>query len=153
MCIKTMVRLQKDIKELKACGLNGISLQQSDDSGSIIVQFTEMIPFAPALFRISVPRYYPHNHPIVFCITEGFPCPFISPTGEITHPRLREDWSAVGTLLTVIETLQSIRLMRHNTFCVDHSSSGHSILEEIHDAPKEAYAINMAEGILPGEES
>jgi ubiquitin-protein ligase len=117
------------------------------------VQFTEMIPFAPALFRISVPRYYPHNHPIVFCITEGFPCPFISPTGEITHPRLREDWSAVGTLLTVIETLQSIRLMRHNTFCADHSSSGHSILEEIHDAPKEAYAINMAEGILPGEES
>ena len=107
-------RLQKDLKEVQRSGLIGISLQYPDEFGGVTIEFFDVIPFAPSRFRVSVPRYYPHNHPIVFSLNEGYSCPFILSSGEIVHSSLREEWSAIGTLMTVIDVLQSIRLMFHN---------------------------------------
>jgi ubiquitin-protein ligase len=151
-----LVRLQKDLKELEASGLNGVSFQCADDSGTVIVQFADVIPFAPVTFKISVPRYYPHNPPIIFCVSNGFPCPFILPTGEIVHPGLREEWSAIRTLRTVIDILQSIRLICHNNFQTEYINAGLCcVTSDLNgmDEIKESNEICMAEVMLPGEES
>lgn len=109
-------RLQKDLKEFQFRGIDGVTFQYPDEPGSIIVEFTDLIPFTPSLFSVRVPRYYPHNHPIVFCLNEGFSCPFILASGEIVHKGLDVDWSAIGTLGTIIDILNSIRMMFHNTY-------------------------------------
>lgn len=135
--------------------LSGISLEYPDDTGSVIVHYSDSIPFAPATFRISVPRYYPHNSPIVYCVDRGFTCPFILPTGELIHPSLREEWSAIGTLRTIIEVIQNVRLMFHNTFQVEYSSGGsclNSLSGEMNEI-KDSNEICMGEIIIIDEKS
>ena len=125
-----------------------------DETGSVTIEFLDSICCAPSLFRISVPRYYPHNHPVVFCLNEGFVCPFILPTGKITHSSICEDWSAIGTLGTVIDILQSIRLMFHNTVTSDFAPRGNcvDISDELTEDIKHSHGIYLAETILSGQQ-
>ena len=101
-----------------------------------------------------MPRYYPHNHPIVFCLNGGFSCPFILPTGEITHSSIREEWSAIGTLGTVVDILQSIRLMFHNTTPPEltHGGSCLDISDEIVEDMKHDHGVYLAETIISGQQ-
>ena len=146
-------RLQKDLHELQLCGIHGFSILYPDETGSVTVEFLEAIPFAPSIFRISVPRYYPHNHPIIFCLNEGNPSQFILQSGEIIHSSLREEWSAIGTLSTVIDILQSIRLRVHSTLPSDfvNVSSRSSFSHEITEM-KGNHEIYMTESIIPDEQ-
>ena len=111
----------------EVCARTDISLHYPEESGSIILAFAinPLLPYIPTTFRVSVPRFYPHNSPIVHCLDEGystrgnFACPYILPSGEIMHDGLGESWSAIGSLATVIDILQNIRvLVQQNPQCV-----------------------------------
>ena len=132
--------MQKDLKELY--GRNDVSFQYPEEPGSVIISFVTdpLLPFIPTIFRVNIPRFYPHNAPEVYCLDEEyssrgrFTCPYIlSTTGEISHDGLGESWSAIGSLTTVIEILQNIRIMiqqnpqlrLQSSPTSFHASSGH----------------------------
>ena len=144
--------MQKDLKELY--GRNDVSFQYPEEPGSVIISFVTdpLLPFIPTIFRVNIPRFYPHNAPEVYCLDEEyssrgrFMCPYIlSTTGEISHDGLGESWSAIGSLTTVIEILQNIRIMIQqnpqiravqsstpSVLSSFHSSSGHISNSDIH---------------------
>ena len=143
--------MQKDLKELY--GRNDVSFQYPEEPGSVIISFLTdpLLPFIPTIFRVNIPRFYPHNSPEVYCLDEEyscrgrFMCPYIlSTTGEISHDGLGESWSAIGSLTTVIEILQNIRIMIQQNPLVRpvqspapsilsfHSSNSHTSSSGIH---------------------
>ena len=96
------LRLQKDMKEMS--GRTDVNFQYPEEPGSVVLIFPThpLYLHIPAVFRVSVPRFYPHNAPNVHCLDEKFSaagsvtCSYILPTGELLHEGLGEAWSAIG---------------------------------------------------------
>lgn len=63
----------------------------------------------PSRFALTIGRYYPHERPLVYCLDEGYTCQLIAEDGEVLHRRLWEDWSAIDSLKTVIDSVQEVR--------------------------------------------
>jgi ubiquitin-protein ligase len=113
-CTPGEIRLGKDIKELK--DLEGIHIELTENPASVIIIFDPMGHsinsfdcIVPSRFRIEVSRYYPHTHPKVTCLDTGCQNLFIANSGLVTHVQLTENWSPIGSLLTVIDVLRGIR--------------------------------------------
>ena len=96
------LRLQKDMKELS--GRTDVQFHYPEEPGSVVLTFQShpLYLYVPAVFRVNVPRFYPHNAPTVQCLDEEYSatgtvtCPYILPTGELLHEGLGEAWSAIG---------------------------------------------------------
>jgi hypothetical protein len=71
-----------------------------------------LVEALPTRFLIRVPRFYPHNGPVVQCLDSScYPNDFFDENGHSSHPLFSSDWSAIYSLSTVIETLRKIRLV------------------------------------------
>lgn len=63
----------------------------------------------PCRFMVRVSKYYPHARPVVTCLEPQYRCAAIAPDGEVLSPLLREHWSAVNSLKTVVQILSRMR--------------------------------------------
>lgn len=66
----------------------------------------------PYEFIFTITRYYPHAAPTILCVqsTPGqYACDYILRDGTVRHPSLGDNWSAIGSLATVVDVLESIR--------------------------------------------
>ena len=97
----------KDVKETSE--LNGIWVEFADVPSSVVVRFLN-VSTGPSVFLVTVPRYYPHNAPMVRCLEDGFSSDFFRASGEVVHHKLDSDWFATSSLVTVIDILKEIRL-------------------------------------------
>ena len=97
----------KDLKETS--DLDGIWVEFADIPSSVIVRFLNA-SYGPSIFLVTVPRYYPHNAPLVRCLEGGFTCDHFNASGEVIHQKLNTDWFATSSLITVITILEEIRL-------------------------------------------
>jgi len=103
------LRLRNDIKE--ATILEDVSIEQTETPSVAIITFKPPLPGIPNRYIVSVPKFYPHNPPIVRCADPGFEkvSRFWDSAGQVTHPGLTSDWTAMNSLQTVILTLRLIR--------------------------------------------
>jgi hypothetical protein len=106
--------LQKDIQDI--VGLEDISIIETDSFSSVIIHFISDEPNLPNNFLITISRYYPHSCPVIRCLNIRFPCEYISVDGIIEHPSLGDNWTAIGSLMTIIDILQSIRSLQTTLF-------------------------------------
>ena len=110
-----LYRLQKDILEVNK--LEHITIIDTDSPTSVIIQFNndyyESLGQKPHTFLITISKYYPHTCPQIKCLQDNeenyFHNEYIALNGIISHPNLGENWSALGSLWTVIEILDSVR--------------------------------------------
>lgn len=102
------LRMQKDLTDLN--NATGIEFEDLSQPATIVVRFTDTLTACPNRFQIKVPRFYPHENPIVLCLDTGYRNKFINADGLLSHPSLGRDWTALGTLTTVLCILQNIRI-------------------------------------------
>ncbi len=105
----SLLRLAKDIQEVSR--LIDVSAQITEIPSIASISFPNPENEAiPSKFLITVPKFYPHNAPIVQCLDYGV-LPFSSyfdENGRLNH-RIISDWRAVYSLLTVIQSLRELR--------------------------------------------
>jgi len=82
----------------------------------------------PTRFMIKVSKYYPHQSPVVTCLQTEFSATFVSPEGEILHSHLQNQWSALGTIKTVVDIIQSVRPHFVHTGVRNVTNSGSGIV-------------------------
>mmetsp|Transcript_7423 Transcript_7423/g.9248 ORF Transcript_7423/g.9248 Transcript_7423/m.9248 type:complete len:304 (-) Transcript_7423:150-1061(-) len=57
----------------------------------------------PTTFSIQIPRFYPHQPPIIFCDRSfSAQCPFVDSNGQIKNPFFQEEWNSISTLKDVV---------------------------------------------------
>lgn len=123
------IRLRKDLSE---CGdlsdvsyLDNIRILTTADPLVVQVQFEARAPPPshhhqagtakpprPSFFTIKVPKFYPHEPPVVTVPDASFHgrVPFVSHEGKVTHPLLLPgSWRALGCLKDVVTALAGIR--------------------------------------------
>lgn len=109
-----LLRAQKDVKDFNDsyAGVCPVELRVYHGEQEIICQFKALPPSCPSMFRISIPRFYPHSHPIVHCVSDtGSSSRFInSHTGLCSHTNLEDGWMATMTLRDVVGTLEQVAL-------------------------------------------
>ena len=68
-------------------------------------------PELPSHFLISVPKFYPHSAPTVFCLQMGFiGGPFFDFDGKVLHPIFTgRDWVPTMSLENILATLKDVR--------------------------------------------
>lgn len=104
------LRLIKDMEDLENNA--SIVLEQPDEPCRVTVEYRVdpgISGRCPNRFEVTAPKRYPHDAPLVRCIDKGYACRFIDETGTVIHSGLREDWTAICTLGSVVQILQSIR--------------------------------------------
>lgn len=104
------LRLGRDIKDLERFQ-HCVTVTSTANPASIILNFlsSEANNNTPNRFLVTVPRYYPHDRPLVKCLEHGFICDYINFAGEVNHSFLTDQWSAIGTLKNIIDLLIFIR--------------------------------------------
>lgn len=109
--------MEKDLSVIQRSGSsNEFYFESSGSHNSVIVCFRNIdkctprsIPL-PSTFLIEVPKYYPHERPVVKCLDGGVRSPFISEqTGLVIHSQLCELWVATFSLSEVLSVLKSVR--------------------------------------------
>lgn len=109
-----LLRAQKDVKDFNDFyhGDCPVDLRVYHGEQEILCQFKALPPSCPNTFRISIPRFYPHSHPIVHCVSDiGSGSRFInSQTGLCSHINLGDGWTATMTLSDVVGTLEQVAL-------------------------------------------
>lgn len=99
-------RLQKDVEEIRK-----LYPFQQIVQGPKPCTVTIMLLFHGLTihFSVTVPKYYPHNAPVVKCerMDKRMYSPFISTTGEVSHSILN-DWNALCSLRDVVIMLGEI---------------------------------------------
>jgi hypothetical protein len=66
---------------------------------------------SPSAFLVSVPRFYPHVPPSVYCMDHGlFECSYFRVDGRVLHPMLHDEWRPVFTVRDVLGWLHAIRV-------------------------------------------
>lgn len=64
----------------------------------------------PRIFMITISRFYPHTCPNIKCLQpQIMTSEYILPDGSIQHSALGDNWSALGSLWSIIEILTFIR--------------------------------------------
>jgi hypothetical protein len=97
-------------------------IERTKHSNIVLICFhhIQSRPSLPSRFQVEVPKYYPHDRPIVNCLDYKFnTCEYANNIGEICHPDLKEGWSALCSLYTIISTLKSIRDLRSEFMTVE----------------------------------
>jgi ubiquitin-protein ligase len=86
----------------------------------------------PNKFYVKVPKFYPHNGPVVQCvdIASYYPNHFFDDLGHVTHPLLTTQWTALYTLNTVVQVLREIREMLQTGKLYKMSYEDDSTMEE-----------------------
>ena len=114
-----LLRAQRDVKEVNDSFQTStcpVELRVCHGEQNVLCIFKELPPSCPRLFRISIPRYYPHSRPTVHCVSQSssgssWQSDCISPnSGVCSHPALEEGWMATMTLMDVVTTLELIAL-------------------------------------------
>lgn len=120
-----MCRLNKDIEDIeKRVQQRDFSLEKASQYN--VVQITFASPAVgssgpapadqtsvPCHFSVEIPKYYPHDRPLVRCLNPCKPSPFIREHGIVCHPSLADGWVATNSLYTVVEILQLVRASCH----------------------------------------
>jgi ubiquitin-protein ligase len=102
------IRLQKDLQELRE--LQHVTLEYGDDPSNVILQFkADASAHCPNRFSITVKRFYPHDPPLILCLDAGFTSPFISEARVVQHRALSAEWSALGSVSTILHAVQQVR--------------------------------------------
>ena len=104
------LRLLKDLEELE--GNATVLLEQNDGPSKVSMEYRVDQGFrgsCPNRFEVTVLKRYPHDPPLVRCLDDGFHCRFIDEMGTVMHAGLSENWTAICTLESVVQILQSIR--------------------------------------------
>lgn len=103
-------RLKKDLQEMQGLKELRLAVELTDNPASVILNFDVSDDDSiPSSFLVEVPRYYPHSRPVVTCLQEKFRnTTYIGSTREVLHSLLCENWSAIGSLRTVVDILLQI---------------------------------------------
>lgn len=104
------IRLNKDVKAMG--DLSYVQCTFTEDPSALLLNYKDSIyngTRIPTRFMIKVSKYYPHQSPVVTCLEVEFSATFVSPEGEILHSHLQNQWSALGTIKTVVDIIQSVR--------------------------------------------
>ena len=111
------LRMQRDLNDL--ADAEGLDFSYPGEPASVVI-ISDLQINCPNRFLLRVPRYYPHEKPKVRCLDLGFSHEYISLDGNITHPLLTSEWSAVYTVSDVIRAIQTIRLVyiKNNFTCL-----------------------------------
>lgn len=97
----------KEVKEL-----TGVHCEQTDSPECIVISFDISCIgniIVPRRFSVKISKYYPHCRPVVTCLDNNFQSNCITSNGEVLHPILQENWSALCSLKTVIVVLDNMR--------------------------------------------
>mmetsp|Transcript_7694 Transcript_7694/g.12976 ORF Transcript_7694/g.12976 Transcript_7694/m.12976 type:complete len:249 (-) Transcript_7694:247-993(-) len=110
-----LLRAQKDVKDFNdsyQSGVCPVDLRVYHGEQEIFCEFKALPLSCPSIFRISIPRFYPHSRPIVHCISDtGGSSRFInSQSGLCSHTNLEDGWMATMTLSDVVGTLEQVAL-------------------------------------------
>ena len=95
----------------------------------------------PTRFMLKVSKYYPHQSPVVTCLQAEFCASFVSPDGEILHTHLQSGWSALGTIKTVVDIIQSVRPHFVSTGVANATNRLSGIVTPVADEPN--YDVDM----------
>ena len=103
------LRLRKDISAIT--NLRGVEFDYPNSPSSLIIRFTstDLSSLCPKSFHVTVPRFYPHDLPIVKCLDSGFHNEFLDADGIVRHINLAERWTALNNLADILNTLESVR--------------------------------------------
>eukprot|EP01041_Mallomonas_annulata_P010516 gene10516-21930_t len=102
------LRMQKDLKSIQ--DVNGISFDYFDHGSCVVIRFKETCRFCPQTFQITIPRFYPHDKPIVRSLDKGFFNEYIDMEGKINHVNFGANWTAICSISDIIATLQHVRI-------------------------------------------
>ena len=110
-----LLRAHKDVKdfngmfELHNCPAELKTLHGEE---AILCVLNDLPMWCPNVFRIAIPRFYPHHRPVVHCMcqkTGGWQSRHISvDSGERIHPDLEHNWLATMTLANVVAVIAKI---------------------------------------------
>lgn len=105
-----MHRLQNDLKGIKE--LSDISVELTETPSCAIIFFKVPVPSMPSRFLIQVPKFYPHNPPLIKLCDSNFRglSRYWDGTGKVLHDDLSINWTAMNSLRDVVDVLRSIRL-------------------------------------------
>ena len=136
------IRLNKDVKAMG--DLSYVQCTFTEDPSALLLNYKDSIyngTRIPTRFMIKVSKYYPHQSPVVTCLEVEFSATFVSPEGEILHSHLQNQWSALGTIKTVVDIIQSVRPHFVQTGMRNVTNSSGGIVTPTAD--KRSYGVGM----------
>ena len=103
------LRLNSDVKDLQA-NVPSVVVETTDDPMQVIVRFLDGPP-EPSAFSFTVSRFYPHERPLVRCISPFSPvdCQWFASDGSVLHPELQAGWTGIHTLSSAVTVLERVR--------------------------------------------
>jgi hypothetical protein len=108
-----------------------VQVLETDAASSVIISFISdgSDDHRPKKFLVTVSRFYPHDAPDIRLAENptSFSSEFIAEGGAVHHPCLSNQWSAIGSLATIIDVLDSIRsccCFRWEDDCMMETSPG-----------------------------
>jgi ubiquitin-protein ligase len=107
--ISTRNRLQNDLKGIKE--LSDISVELTETPSCAIISFNVPVADMPNRFLVQVPKFYPHNPPVIKLCDSSFHSisRYWDGTGRVLHDGLSINWTAMNSLRDVIDILRCIR--------------------------------------------
>lgn len=99
------LRLLKDIEEAKQ--KFQLKVLQGESPSTCVLHLI-LSDGREVRFQMTVPRYYPHNAPVVRCLDFYHILPFLDNNGIVVHRGLNEDWNAICSIDNVIQILQVV---------------------------------------------
>jgi hypothetical protein len=129
--------LSKDVAEVIRCPDVIVQITEIPSVASVTfldssspASAASFVESLPSRFLIRVPRFYPHNGPVIQCLDSScYPNDFFDENGNSTHPLFSSDWLAIYSLTNVIETLRQIRLVFGSSKVITRGSSGIEVCE------------------------
>mgnify|MGYP000193211741 CR=1 FL=1 len=137
------LRLQKDLQGIGS--FHNINFEFPQGPSSVAVNFIDNTNICPSRFLVTVPRYYPHNKPILKCLDTIYKNQFILDNYNITHPII-DEWTAMKSLQDIIECLQFIRATFINQSCPHIASNNLVPLIRMDNSPCKISLMEISPG-------
>lgn len=102
------LRFQKELKSYDDD--NSLKFYHSDTH--TVLEFLNLPYGCPHLFSIMIPKYYPHYPPQIKClyVPMSNSYNYIEPNGDVTHPDITDNWTALDSFEKIVQTLYSLAL-------------------------------------------
>ena len=99
------LRMKKDLNDL--CNHHGLRIEYSEAPSSVVIKFSNSYILSPMTFRINIPRYYPHDIPVITCINSALLYDFFDAQGVVSLESLGVHWTATCSLSDVLLAIQN----------------------------------------------
>lgn len=98
------LRMRKDLHSLRSH--RGFNIEFAEEPSCVTLRFSDAHMLSPLTFKINIPRFYPHDTPVITCIDSEHAHDFFDSDGYVSLRSLGINWTAMCSILDVLLAVQ-----------------------------------------------